>query len=64
MVIKAIALAGLLALSACVSGGGSFCAIESPHRPSPAEIATMSDRAIEENLAHNLKGAQLCGWKP
>ncbi len=61
--VKAVALASLLALSACVTGGGSFCAIESPRRPSPAEIATMSDRAIENDLAHNLKGQKLCGWK-
>ncbi len=53
----------LLVLTACVTSGGSFCAIESPRRPSQSEIATMSDRAIENDLAHNLKGQKLCGWK-
>lgn len=64
MVTKAIALAGLLALSGCISDSGSFCAIESPRRPPASEIATMSERAIEADLAHNLKGQKLCGWEP
>lgn len=59
--VKLSTLILVLALSGCMSGG-SFCLIESPRRPSPIEIATMSDRAIEADLAHNIKGEKLCGW--
>ena len=64
--VKALALASMLAMSlqGCSTvTGGSFCDIESPRRPDPAEISTMSDRAVEADLAHNLKGQELCGWK-
>lgn len=60
--VKVVTLALCLTMAGCASGG-SFCLIESPRRPSQSEIATMSDRAIEADLAHNIKGEQLCGWK-
>jgi hypothetical protein len=62
--VKAIALASLLALSACQTPSGSFCAIEAPLRPSAAEISAMSDATVAALLAHNLKGQKLCRWKP
>jgi len=60
---KALALAGLLFLAACETTGGTFCAVSKPIRPTAAEVATMSDETVSTILAHNLKGAKLCGWK-
>ena len=30
----------------------------------PAAIAAMSDAEVNAALAHNTKGARMCGWKP
>jgi len=63
--VKVIAVAAVLALAACTTtGGGSFCAVEHPIRPTKAEIATLSDFTVAAILAHNKKGQQLCGWRP
>jgi len=62
--VKAIALCALLALSACQTASGSFCAIAKPQRPSAAEIEAMSDARVADVLAHNRKGQSLCGWRP
>ena len=64
MVARLIACATLLALVACTTPAGSFCAIAKPQRPSAAEIAAMSDARVAEVLAHNIKGRKLCGWRP
>lgn len=61
--VKAIALAALLALAGCQTAKGSFCAISSPIRPSAETIATMTDQEVRDVLAHNEKGSRLCGWK-
>jgi hypothetical protein len=61
---KIASLIVLISLAACQSGGGSFCAIAKPMRPSREAIAAMSDREINEALAHDRKGQKLCGWKP
>ncbi|MBZ9981345.1 hypothetical protein LB521_09255 [Mesorhizobium sp. BR-1-1-8] len=60
--VKAIALSLLLA--GCTTSGGSFCAVEHPIRPTKAEVATLSDASVAAILAHNEKGAKLCGWLP
>lgn len=62
--VKALTLCALLALSACQTASGSFCDIARPQRPSTAEIAAMSDARVAAVLAHNIKGAKLCGWRP
>ncbi|HKS72681.1 MAG TPA: hypothetical protein VJQ82_05745 [Terriglobales bacterium] len=62
--VKAIAVAALLALGACTTTGGSFCAVEHPIRPTKAEVATLSNATVAAILAHDLKGQKLCGWKP
>lgn len=62
--VKAIALAALLALVACTTTKGSFCAVASPQRPSAAAVDAMTDAQVRGLLAHNLKGQKLCGWKP
>ena len=60
--------ATLLALSitagCSVSAKGTFCAISDPIRLSPAAVAALSDAEVENILAHNKRGAALCGWKP
>jgi hypothetical protein len=58
------ALALLVGLAGCVTAGGSFCAVEHPIRPTKAEVATLSDASVSAILAHNEKGAKLCGWQP
>ena len=62
--VKALTGAALLALVACTTPSGSFCEIARPMRPSAAEIAAMSDARVDEVLAHNAKGARICGWRP
>jgi len=63
-----IVCAHLLALSlmagCSVSSKAGFCAIAKPLRPSPEVIAVMSDAEVAAMLAHNRKGAALCGWRP
>jgi hypothetical protein len=61
--VKVLTLASLLALVACQTTGGSFCAINHPIRPTKAEIAAMSDATVNAILALNRKGEKLCGWK-
>ena len=56
-------------LGACATltggrGGGSFCEVEKPVRPSSAELAAMSPARKRETLAHNKFGARQCGWRP
>jgi hypothetical protein len=62
MVTKVV-LASLLFLAACQSTGGSFCAVENPIRPTQTEIDALGDATVASILAHNLKGAKLCGWR-
>ncbi len=62
--MKALALAALMALSACQTGGGSFCDIARPMRPSQAAFDAMTAGEIADMLGHNEKGQRLCGWKP
>ena len=61
-IARAIGLALLLA--GCTTARGSFCDIEHPWRLSPATVDAMSDAEVTAALAHNRKGAALCGWKP
>ncbi|RWE31534.1 hypothetical protein [Mesorhizobium sp.] len=61
--VKILALVALALLAGCNSTRGSFCAIAEPLRPSAATIASMSDAEVRTILAHNRKGAALCGWK-
>jgi hypothetical protein len=63
-VVKALALASLLALAACQTAKGSFCDIAKPVRLSDAAVDALSEAETAALLAHNRKGAALCGWKP
>ena len=62
--VKALILAALLAVAGCQTAKGSFCTIAQPIRPSAETIATMTDAEVRDVLAHNRKGAALCGWHP
>jgi hypothetical protein len=62
--VKILMLAALLAAAGCTTTGGSFCKVEHPIRPTKAEVTTLSDATVAAILAHNEKGAKLCGWKP
>jgi len=58
-------LAALFAiLVGCSSVTGSFCSIASPISLSERTIKSMTDSEVAAALAHNEKGAALCGWKP
>jgi len=64
MVKALIATCALFALVGCSTAKGSFCTIASPIRPSAETVAAMTDAEVRTVLAHNRKGAALCGWKP
>lgn len=57
-------LIGLLALAACQTSGGTFCDIAKPIRLSGATVDAMTDAEVNAALAHNERGARLCGWRP
>lgn len=61
---KIAVLAVVMVLAACATTNGTFCDIARPIRLSDQAVAAMSDREVGDALAHNLKGAKLCGWKP
>lgn len=56
-----IALAIATGCSSTVKG--TFCTVASPIRPTASTIAAMTDAEVRDVLAHNRKGAALCGWK-
>lgn len=58
---KVLALAALVALAACQHAGGSFCDVEKPNRDPVEDMMPAEARTA---LTHNLKGQQLCGWRP
>ena len=60
---KAVALASLLMLAACQAPQGTFCDIAKPIRLSNETIDAMSDAEVAAALAHNRKGAAMCGWR-
>jgi len=64
MVAKALTLALFMALAACQTASGSFCAISHPIRLSQTAIAALSDAEVATVLAQNEKGQKLCGWHP
>jgi len=43
---------------------GNFCDIEHPIRHTQKVIDAETDAEVQADLAHNLKGAKLCGWTP
>jgi hypothetical protein len=56
------AFAALVTLAACTTTPrGSFCSIAEPIRP--ANVDVLTDAEVRDILAHNEKGAALCGWK-
>jgi len=61
---KIAALAVVALLAACTTASGTFCDVAKPLRLSNQAIAAMSDQEVGDALAHNRKGAKLCGWEP
>ncbi len=52
----------VLMLAGCQSvPSGNFCDLNEPNR-NPVEDMTQTEGRTA--LAHNLKGAKLCGWRP
>ena len=58
---RIVVIVTLLALQGCAGLSGSFCDVEKPIR---TPIADMTPAEQRQALAHNLKGAELCGWTP
>lgn len=54
--------------SGCAHGSGpasdTFCLTEKPWRPNITEYVLASDATVRRMLAHNMRGAKQCGWKP
>lgn len=63
-IVGLFATLALVALAACASPKGSFCAIATPLRPSAGTLAAMSDAEIRDMLQHNETGRRLCKWSP
>lgn len=61
---KVLILAIAIALAGCQATKGTFCAVSSPIRISSKAVDALSDAEVAAVLAHNEKGAALCGWKP
>lgn len=61
---KAVAFAAVLMLAACQTPAGNWCDIAKPIRLSHEAIDVMSDADVASVLAHNKKGATMCGWRP
>ncbi len=61
--VKVLILACMIAFAGCQTTKGTFCTIASPIRPSAETIAAMTDQEVRDVLAHNRRGAALCGWK-
>lgn len=65
MIVWGLVLLGFLAgLMACQAPQGSFCQVSKPLRLSNASVDALSDQEVAAVLAHNRKGAALCGWTP
>lgn len=62
--MKPLVLAALLLLASCATQKptGSYCDIARPLRLSERTIDVMTDAEVRDVLAHNKKGAALCGW--
>jgi len=56
-------IAVAILVSGCATRVGGACDGWSPIRPTRADTQTMSDRLVEQVLAHNEHGAKVCGWK-
>lgn len=48
--------------SGCARTIGDFCDVASPIRPAKAD--QVADTTKAQVIAHNLYGAQHCGWRP
>ncbi|RWD59640.1 MAG: hypothetical protein EOS36_24225 [Mesorhizobium sp.] len=59
-----IAAAIVAALCGCATARSGFCIVSSPLRLSARAVDTLSDEEARALLAHNRKGAKLCGWRP
>ncbi|MCX8572870.1 MULTISPECIES: hypothetical protein [Hyphomicrobiales] len=51
-------------MAACTRATGSFCDIAKPIRLADVAQDALSDQEVADVLAHNRKGAALCGWRP
>jgi hypothetical protein len=63
---RLLVLAMMLTVTACTSGPASsdLCAGWAPIRPTVTDVNAMSGVLVAQVLAHNMHGAQLCGWAP
>lgn len=69
---KVILLLAALALAGCnttkpapiADPKAVWCEENEPTRYTPAERAVLATEVKADALAHNLKGADWCGWKP
>jgi hypothetical protein len=64
--MKWLQLLLMLSVTSCASGQGadSFCLIAHPIRPTAADVQQMSPGLVQQVLAHDKTGQQICGWKP
>jgi hypothetical protein len=60
---RLLLISALVLSIGCTTTKGSFCTAASPVRLSASTISAMTDAEVRDVLAHNHKGAALCGWK-
>lgn len=68
MTLRGLILAGIVtALASGCQGTAattSGCEWVKPIRPTAEDVSVISDSLVNQLLAHNLAGAELCGWEP
>lgn len=63
--VKALTLTAMILLAGCQTvPKGSFCQVSKPIRLPKVAIAMLTADEQRDVLAHNQKGAKLCGWRP
>jgi len=61
--VRVAALVLFLAACQTIPVDGDFCRRNQPLRFSPEQVDAMTDEQAKRVLAHNKRGAALCGWK-
>ena len=59
-----LAILAILALSACCRSEPDTCGPWSPIRPTSADLNVVSETLMDQILAHDRVGQDICGWSP
>lgn len=62
LIVASLLLAGCQATIAPATG--DWCDVNEPRRHTKEVIVVMSEKELNELIAHNRYGAERCGWRP